>query len=721
MASARSTGLSQRPTLRHSRLMVTMASVGVFALGSAVLGPAAAGAATSVGGAPKASQSSSRVAPDPGRSAYSWGNNSPYGSLGDGTTTSRGVPGAVLDGANSSGTWLTVSGGAWNGCAIGRDDSSYCWGDNSAGQLGTGSAGGSSGLPVRVTGGPVAWEFVTPGRSHACGIGDDSDVYCWGGNFRGQLGNGTTVDSSVPARVTGGPADWNSVSAGNRHTCAVGSDASAYCWGEGGYGQLGTGATTDDSVPVQVGSGFAGPAGWKAVSAGYSHTCGVSTDDSAYCWGNNASGQLGNGTTVDDSLPVRVTGGPSSWLTVLAGSSFSCGLGIDLRAYCWGNNQFGQIGNGANSNVSTPVQVTAPLNQAVRTLSTVGNAVHACATTDDSVYCWGDNRYGQLGNGSSDDSSSVPVSVAFPGGPSDGRVPILAVGGSFTFLVGAYGSAPSAPVFTSASPPSTGTVGTAYSGYTFAASGATPITFTVANGTPPPGITLASNGVLSGVPTTVGTFSFAVEASNGINPDAVTSSITITVSAPPMPAPAYPPSAPRSIAAIAGDTQAEVSWAAPADAGSFPVSDYQVQAVPGGATCMAKAPTQSCIVTGLTNGTAYTFTVRALNGAGWGPVSEPSDPVTPRAPVTISIQILGSRDADDPRLARVTGITTGLVGEKVTPWMRFPGQRAYTAGLRSPIVGSDGTFDWSRRAGKTLTVYFAHADVKSNDVVISRR
>ena len=189
----------------------------------------------------------------------------------------------------------------------------------------------------------------------------------------------------------------------------------------------------------------------------------------------------------------------------------------------------------------------------------------------------------------------------------------------------------------------------------------------------------------------------------------------------PVPAPVLPPSAPRDVEGVAGDASAVLSWSPPASAGSFPVTNYQAVLTPGEHSCLVAAPTLTCSVGGLSNGTAYVATVRALNGAAWGAASTASEPFTPVRAASPSIVIAGSRDDVDPRVVTVTGATTGLVGERVTPWIRFLGQRAYTAGLRSPLVGSDGTFDWSRRAGRTISVHFTHGDVKSNPVVIKKR
>jgi len=173
--------------------------------------------------------------------------------------------------------------------------------------------------------------------------------------------------------------------------------------------------------------------------------------------------------------------------------------------------------------------------------------------------------------------------------------------------------------------------------------------------------------------------------------------------------------------AVADDRSASVSWMAPTSAGSFPITDYEVASAPIGGSCLVKAPALMCTVSGLTNGTAYTFTARALNGAGWGPWSGASNAVTPLAPAVKSIQITGSRDATDSRYVRVSGVTTDLVGNLVTPWMRFPGQAAFSAGFGVRTVAADGTFEWSRRTGKKVHVYFAYGSIKSNTVVIAAR
>ncbi len=185
--------------------------------------------------------------------------------------------------------------------------------------------------------------------------------------------------------------------------------------------------------------------------------------------------------------------------------------------------------------------------------------------------------------------------------------------------------------------------------------------------------------------------------------------------APPPPPPVFPPSPPLSVRGVGGDGSVVVSWSTPVSTGSFPVSNYQVSASPSGRSCLVS--TVSCSIDGLANGTAYSFTVRALNGAGWGAWSAPSTPVTPVAPVVEqSMVITGSRDG---RQVRVDGVTTGLVGIEVTPWVRLPGQAGYAPGSGVRTVDADGEFTWQRKTNKKVYVYFrAGDDVRSNRVII---
>ncbi len=213
-------------------------------------------------------------------------------------------------------------------------------------------------------------------------------------------------------------------------------------------------------------------------------------------------------------------------------------------------------------------------------------------------------------------------------------------------------------------------------------------------------------GTTVAVPVTV-TFRGGLTASAG--------SFTLTTPAPP--SPVIPPSAPLVVTATPGDAQAQVTWMPPASSGSFPVSTYEVRSTPAGGTCLVSM--LSCTITGLTNGTAYTFEARALNGAGWGPWSTPSNTVTPVAPPPPpSISITGSRGSGaDRQIVFVRGTSTRLDGQQVRAHVKLRGQTDYRPG-RLVDVSADGRFDWQRTTGKKAYIYFTGGGASSNRVII---
>lgn len=271
--------------------------------------------------------------------AYCWGLN--VGQLGDGTTTDRSSPVPVSGGMS----FTTVSTGFRHTCGVTATGVAYCWGANrNAGQLGDGTSTDRS-TPVAVAGG-LTFTAVSAGDFHTCGVTPAGAAYCWGANGDGQLGDGTTTSRSTPVRVVG-DVSFAAVSAGGFHTCGVTATGGAYCWGANSEGQLGDGSTTSRSRPVLA----AGGGNYTVVSAGFIHSCGLTAGGTAYCWGSNEQGQLGDGTTTNRPRPVRVSG-DVSFAAVQAGGSgqalgyHTCGVTAAGAAYCWGQNARGQLGNG---------------------------------------------------------------------------------------------------------------------------------------------------------------------------------------------------------------------------------------------------------------------------------------------------------------------------------------------------------------------------------------
>jgi alpha-tubulin suppressor-like RCC1 family protein len=502
--------------------------------------------------------------------------------LGDASTTNSPSPLAVDTSGVLAGKTLTaISTGYAHTCAV-AEGRAYCWGGNGDGQLGTNSTTDSP-VPVAVNAvGVLAGKTVTTisaGTLHTCAVADGK-AYCWGANFYGRLGNNSTIGSKVPVAVdaTGVLAGKTitAITAGEAHTCAV-ADGQAYCWGWNGYGQLGDDSTTNSQVPVAVNTtGVLVDKAAAAISAGYAHSCAVA-EGRAYCWGFNSSGQLGNASTTNSQVPVAVNAvGVLAGKTVTeisAGGLHTCAV-ADGRAYCWGENGDGQLGNNKTTASLVPVAVDSSGVLAGRTVSAASaGRYHSCALAEGRASCWGRNAQGQLGNDSTA-NALVPVPVDTSGLLNTKTVTAIQAGEYHTAVL------------------------------------------------------------FAGVP---------------------------------MPPPV--------VTAVAGDGQATVSWTAPADDGGMPVLEYEATAIPGGAACTTA--TTSCAVTGLTNGTPYVFTVTARNAVGTSPPSAPSAPVIPTAPVT------PAPIAQQP--AKVTGVKAKVKkGRLRVTWKEVSGATSYRVRISQP-------------------------------------
>ena len=248
-----------------------------------------------------------------------------------------------------------------------------------------------------VTTGAVAYRQVTGGWSHTCGVATDNRAYCWGVPTFGALGDGTGDGTvNLPPRLTPvavlGGLHFRQLSAGGTHTCGVTTANQAYCWGANRFGQLGDGSSSALSVPTPV----TGDISFVQLDAGVSHTCGLSYPDRrAYCWGSNFSGQLGDGTMSNRNAPVAVLGG-RQFRQVSAGERHTCGVTTDNRAYCWGDNSNGQLGDSSTSRRLVPVPVAG--ERQFRQVD-AGWTFTCAVTAGHQAFCWGQGRYGQLGNG----------------------------------------------------------------------------------------------------------------------------------------------------------------------------------------------------------------------------------------------------------------------------------------------------------------------------------
>jgi alpha-tubulin suppressor-like RCC1 family protein len=238
-----------------------------------------------------------------GGAARCWGENG-SGALGDGTAANSSVPVAVAGGLQFASVASTNGDESFFACGLTPAGAAHCWGDNGNGQLGDGGAAGAiSRVPVAVSGGHT-FRTIGTSDSHACGLTVIGDVYCWGWNHRGQLGDGTTIDRTTPVKVGGGPR-FAVLNVGEYVNCGLTVTGSALCWGDNRRGQLGNGAVSESSpTPVAVSGGHR----FAVTAQGWNFTCGVTLADKGYCWGWNAGGYLGNGSTTESQVPVPITG-----------------------------------------------------------------------------------------------------------------------------------------------------------------------------------------------------------------------------------------------------------------------------------------------------------------------------------------------------------------------------------------------------------------------------
>ncbi len=344
-----------------------------------------------------------------------WGHNN-LGQLGDGTTTNRLAP---VDVSGLSNGVAAISAGAEHSCALTASGGVKCWGGNYGGQLGDGTTTDRL-IPVDVVGLTTGVIAIAAGQEHTCALTSTGGVKCWGYNFAGELGDGTTTNRLTPVDVSGLTSGAAAISThrGN-HTCAVTGAGAAKCWGWNNYGQLGDATTVNRNTPVDV-VGLS--SGVISIYNGYQHTFALVSNGTLKCWGDNGNGRLGDGTTTTRLTPVNVSGLTSGVIAAGAGAAHACAIVQGGGVECWGFNAYGQVGDGTTIERHTPTAVSG-LSSGIAAID--GGDNHTCALISGGIKCWGENSYGQLGDGTTN-SSPTPVDVVgLGGGPTyfiSGRV-----------------------------------------------------------------------------------------------------------------------------------------------------------------------------------------------------------------------------------------------------------------------------------------------------------
>lgn len=354
-----------------------------------------------------------------GATTHCWGSNG-AGQLGDGTQVERPTPTSVA-GLPAATTELNL--GARQTCARSGGNTIHCWGSAEYGSLasGTTTAPTHSLLPRQISGLRAAPVELALQGSTACARTETGSAHCWGANESGQIGQNDSIENAAPREVENLQSSTIDIAAGAKHACAVRADGSAWCWGYNSDGQLGDGTTTWRYTPVAV----SGITDAVQVEAGFGFSCARTAAGGVWCWGDNLYGQLGNGSTVDSALPVPVSDLAAGAVALSLGERHACALKDDAKVVCWGYNSNGQLGDGTLSSKSVPT----PVSDSVHSYISIATAAeHSCGvTTAGQARCWGANASGQLGDGS---TTRRPVPTGVQGFTSG--VTRIAAGGRHT-------------------------------------------------------------------------------------------------------------------------------------------------------------------------------------------------------------------------------------------------------------------------------------------------
>jgi alpha-tubulin suppressor-like RCC1 family protein len=330
---------------------------------------------------------------------YSFGRNN-NGQLGDNSATDRSSPVSVF--GSPYNTWRVIGHGSDHSAGVKTDGTIWTWGRNDYGQLGDNSTTSRS-SPVTVSGGGSLWKSVACGLFHTVATRSDGTLWCWGRNDQGQLGDNSTTNRSSPVTTSGGGSNWEIPAAGFNFSLGIKTDNTLWAWGLNTSGQLGVNDTTNKSSPVTTSGGGTN---WTFASGGELHATGVKSDGTLWTWGNNASGQLGTNDTVSRSSPGTTSGGTLNWRYTSAGAAFTLATKFDGTLWAWGSNTVGQLGDNSTTNRSSPVTTSGGGTTWKYISAANSTSTSAAIKTDGTFWTWGANAFGQLGTNNTTNRSS---------------------------------------------------------------------------------------------------------------------------------------------------------------------------------------------------------------------------------------------------------------------------------------------------------------------------
>ena len=341
---------------------------------------------------------------------WTWGYNS-NGELGDNTTIHRSSPvQTIADGI----TWTDVSAGRCTGAIYqaatttpAPSGSLWLWGLNTSGQLGDNTAIAIRSSPVQTIAYGTDWKQIACAYSHTAAIKNDGRLWMWGFNYSGQLGDNTIIYRSSPVQTIAGGTDWKQVSGGGGHTAAIKTDGTLWVWGENTFGQIGDNTMTNRSSPIQT---IAGGINWIQVSCGSNHTAAVKTDGTLWVWGLNNFAQLGDNSSNFKLSPVQTDAGGNNWKQVSCGFIHTAAIKTDGTLWVWGDNSYGELGDETNISMSSPVQTVTYGNDWKQV--SCSDLQTSAIKNDGTLWCWGRNTSGEIGDNTNIDKSSPVQTIA---------------------------------------------------------------------------------------------------------------------------------------------------------------------------------------------------------------------------------------------------------------------------------------------------------------------